>query len=216
MISFSHVSKKYQTEDKSSLVYEDFCEEIQDGEFVVLTGESGCGKTTLIKMLLKEVDPDGGTIFVDGKDISKIKRSEIPYYRRGIGVLFQDFRLIQEESVYDNLVDAILATGGSYKDANFKIVNVLTMLGIDFLHKRFPKEISGGEQQKVCLARAIINNPKILLVDEPTGNLDPDASKEINRLLDVIHDQGVTVVMATHDLAAAEMPGRRRVDLDAI
>ena len=88
------------------------------------------------------------------------------------------------------------------------------MLGIDFLHKRFPKEISGGEQQKVCLARALINNPKLLLVDEPTGNLDPDASKEINRLLDVIHDQGVTVVMATHDLAAAEMPGRRRVDLD--
>ena len=145
MISFSHVFKKYQTEDNVNLVYEDFCEEIQDGEFVVLTGESGCGKTTLIKMLLKEVDPDGGTIFVDGKDISNIKRSEIPYYRRGIGVLFQDFRLIQEESVYDNLVDAILATGGSSKDANFKIVNVLTMLGIDFLHKRFPKEISGGE-----------------------------------------------------------------------
>ena len=214
MISFSHVSKEYQTEDKVNKVYEDFCEEIKDGEFVVLTGESGCGKTTLIKMLLKEIEPESGTIYVDGKDISKIKRSEIPYYRRGIGVLFQDFRLIQEESVYDNLVNAILATGGSGKEANNKIVNVLTMLGIDNLHKRYPKEMSGGEQQKVCLARAIINHPKILLVDEPTGNLDPNASKEINALLDVINGQGITVVMATHDLSAAEMPGRRHVNLD--
>ena len=214
MISFSHVSKKYETEDKVNQVYEDFCEEIQDGEFVVLTGESGCGKTTLIKMLLKEVEPESGTIYVDGKDISKIKRSEIPFYRRGIGVLFQDFRLIQDESVYDNLVNAILATGGSGKEANNKIVNVLTMLGIDNLHKRFPKEMSGGEQQKVCLARAIINHPKILLVDEPTGNLDPNSSKEINALLDVINGQGITVVMATHDLNAAEMPGRRHVNLD--
>ena len=165
-------------------------------------------------MLLKEIEPESGTIYVDGKDISKIKRSEIPYYRRGIGVLFQDFRLIQEESVYDNLVNAILATGGSGKEANNKIVNVLTMLGIDNLHKRYPKEMSGGEQQKVCLARAIINHPKILLVDEPTGNLDPNASKEINALLDVINGQGITVVMATHDLSAAEMPGRRHVNLD--
>lgn len=214
MISFSHVSKEYTTEDNINRVYDDFCEEIQDGEFVVLTGESGCGKTTLIKMLLKEIEPESGTIYVDGKDISKIRKNEIPYYRRGIGVLFQDFRLIQEESVYDNLVNAILATGGSGKDANTKIVNVLTMLGIDGLHKRFPREMSGGEQQKVCLARAIINHPKILLVDEPTGNLDPDASQEINRLLDVIHDQGVTVVMATHDLSAADKPGRRHVNLD--
>ena len=214
MISFSHVTKKYENEDGKVLVYEDFSEEIGKGEFVVLTGESGSGKTTLIKMLLKETEPDSGTIFVDGKDISKIGRKDIPFYRRSIGVLFQDFRLIQESSVYDNLMSVILATGGSYKEAEKKIVDVLTMLGIDSLHKRFPKQMSGGEQQKVCLARAIINNPGILLVDEPTGNLDPSSSAEINRLLDVVNGQGITIVMATHDIAAAERPGRRRIDLD--
>ena len=214
MITFNHVSKEYITKDNVSKVYDDFNEEIADGEFVVLTGESGSGKTTLIKMLLKETEQQSGYIIVDGQDISKLQRRQIPYYRRGIGVLFQDFRLIQNESVYDNLVNAILATGGSMKDAEKKIVNVLTMLGIDYLHKRYPREISGGEQQKVCLARAIINNPKLLLVDEPTGNLDPDASEEINRLLEVIHNQGITIVMATHDQDAATRKGRRHIDLD--
>ncbi len=214
MISFSHVTKEYQTEDGKIEVYEDFSEEIADGEFVVITGESGSGKTTLLKMLLKETEPEKGQIFVDGRNIADIKRKEIPYYRRSIGVIFQDFRLIQNESVYDNLVSAILATGGSHKEAEQKIVNVLTMLGIDFLHKRFPREMSGGEQQKVCLARAIINNPKILLVDEPTGNLDPASSAEIMRLLDVVNAQGITVLMATHDIAAADKSGRRRIDLD--
>ena len=214
MISFSHVTKEYQTEDGKIAVYEDFSEEIADGEFVVITGESGSGKTTLLKMLLKETEPEKGQIFVDGRNIADIKRKEIPYYRRSIGVIFQDFRLIQNESVYDNLVSAILATGGTHKEAEQKIVNVLTMLGIDFLHKRFPREMSGGEQQKVCLARAIINNPKILLVDEPTGNLDPVSSAEIMRLLDVVNAQGITVLMATHDIAAADKSGRRRIDLD--
>jgi cell division transport system ATP-binding protein len=216
MISFSHVTKEYETEDGKISVYENFSEEIADGEFVIITGESGSGKTTLLKMLLKETEPDSGTILVDGKNIADIKRKDVPYYRRGIGVIFQDFRLIQNESVYDNLVAAILATGGSHKEAEQKIVNVLTMLGIDSLHKRYPKEMSGGEQQKVCLARAIINNPKILLVDEPTGNLDPASSAEIMRLLDVVNAQGITVLMATHDIAAADRAGRRRIDLNRL
>lgn len=216
MISFNHIYKEYVTKEKVNRVYNDFSEQIDDGEFVVLTGESGSGKTTLIKMLLKEVEPTSGSVIVDGKDITKMKRSEIPYYRRSLGVLFQDFRLVQNLSVYDNLFTSILATGGSSKEAESKIINVLTMLEIDHLHKRYPKELSGGEQQKVCLARAIINNPGILLVDEPTGNLDPDASREINRLLDIVNGQGVTVVMATHDLEAAGAAGRRRIDLDQI
>lgn len=214
MISFNHVYKEYVTKEKVNRVYSDFSEQIEDGEFVVLTGESGSGKTTLIKMLLKEVEPTEGSVIVDGKDITKLKRSQIPFYRRSLGVLFQDFRLVQTETVYDNLYSSILATGGSPREAEAKIINVLTMLGIDHLHKRYPRELSGGEQQKVCLARAIINNPAILLVDEPTGNLDPDASREINRLLDVVNAQGVTVVMATHDLEAAEKEGRRRINLD--
>lgn len=216
MITFSHVTKKYENEEGRVLVYEDFSEEIGKGEFVVLTGESGSGKTTLIRMLLKETEPDSGVIYVDGKDIGRIGRRDIPFYRRSIGVLFQDFRLIQDSSVYDNLMSAILATGGSYKEAEKKIVDVLTMLGIDTLHKRYPRQMSGGEQQKVCLARAIINNPGILLVDEPTGNLDPASSAEINRLLDVVNAQGITIVMATHDIAAADRPGRRRIDLDKL
>ncbi len=216
MISFSHVTKEYETEDARTSVYRDFSEEIADGEFVIITGESGSGKTTLLKMLLKETEPESGQIFVDGKNIAEIKRRDVPYYRRSIGVIFQDFRLIQNESVYDNLVSAILATGGSHREAEQKIVNVLTMLGIDSLHKRYPREMSGGEQQKVCLARAIINNPKILLVDEPTGNLDPASSAEIMRLLDVVNAQGITVLMATHDIAAADKAGRRRIDLDRL
>ena len=185
-------------------------------EVMGVVGESGSGKTTMLKMLLKETDPDRGEIVVDGKRLFGITKAEIPFYRRSIGVVFQDFKLIQDLCVYDNLRVAILATGGTDRDAVNKITNVMTMLGIDHLHKRFPKELSGGEQQKVCLARAIINNPKILLVDEPTGNLDPAASLEINRLLQVINDQGITVVMATHDYVALGANNRRRIDLDCI
>ena len=216
MISFSNVCKEYTTEDGNILVYRNFSEEIQDGEFVVLTGESGSGKTTLLKMLLKEIEPDQGTIIVDGENLGKIKRKNIPFYRRKIGVVFHDFRLIQELSVYDNLLTAILATGGSSKEAEKKIVDVLTMLGIDSLHKRLPKEMSGGQQQKVCLARAIINNPKYLLVDEPTGNLDPASSAEIIRLLDIIHDHGITVIMATHDMSVLTVKDKRQISLDVL
>ena len=216
MIRFVNVTKEYQTENGTNTVYRDFTETIEDGEFVVVTGESGSGKTTLLRMLLKEIDPERGEIIVDGQKLSSVPKSQIPFYRRGIGVVFQDFKLIPDLSVYDNLQVAILATGGAGKDANLKITNVLTMLGIDHLHKRFPREMSGGEQQKVCLARAIINNPKFLLVDEPTGNLDPGSSIEINRLLQVINDQGITVIMATHDTISMGGKNRRRIDLDSI
>jgi cell division transport system ATP-binding protein len=216
MISFSNVCKGYITENCQVQVYRNFSEEINDGEFIVLTGESGSGKTTLLRMLLKETNPDSGTILVDGDDIGKIKRRDVPFYRRKIGVVFQDFKLIQELSVYDNLVTAILATGGSSREADKKIVDVLTMLGIDSLHKRLPREMSGGQQQKVCLARAIINNPKYLLVDEPTGNLDPASSAEIIGLLDVIHDHGITVIMATHDMSVLAVKDKRRISLDKI
>ena len=207
MISFLNVTKEYETEEGRISVYRNFSQEIEDGEFVVLTGKSGSGKTTLIRMLLKELEPDSGRIIVNDRDLSTVSRKDIPYYRREIGVIFQDFKLIQDESVYDNLSAAILATGGSLKEADKKIVDVLTMLGIDSLHKRYPRQMSGGEQQKVCLARAIINNPGILLVDEPTGNLDPTSSREINDLLDI---------MATHDIQAASKDKRRRIDLDSI
>lgn len=214
MITFSNVCKSYITENGQVTVYKGFSEVIRDGEFIVLTGESGSGKTTLLKMLLKEEEPDIGNIYVDGDDLRSIKRKNVPYYRRKIGVVFQDFRLIRELSVYDNLVTAILATGGAASEAEKKIVDVLTMLGIDGLHKRLPGELSGGQQQKVCLARAMINNPKYLLVDEPTGNLDPASSAEILRLLSVIHNHGITIIMATHDMSALAIKDKRQINLD--
>ena len=216
MITISNVCKAYITEEGRISVYNDFSEVIKDGEFIVLTGESGSGKTTLLKMLLKEEEPTSGIIYVDGENLKNIRRSKVPYYRRKIGVVFQDFKLIKELSVYDNLVAAILATGGAASEAEKKIVDVLTMLGIDSLHKRLPREMSGGQQQKVCLARAIINNPKYLLVDEPTGNLDPASSAEIIKMLDVIHDHGITVIMATHDMSALLVKDKRQINLDEL
>lgn len=214
MITFSHINHTYEDEEGELVVYDDFCAEIADDEFILLTGSSGSGKTTLLKMLLKEIEPTSGDIIIDGRNLRDIPRRRIPYYRREIGVLFQDFRLIPDVNVYDNLSAAILATGGSARDAETKITHVLTMLGIDHLHKRYPREMSGGEQQKVCLARAVINHPKLLLVDEPTGNLDPVSTAEIMRLLDIINRQRITIIMATHDLSLCDDPGRRRIDLD--
>ncbi len=214
MIRFAHVNKDYITEEGTVGVYRDFCAEIEDGEFVLLTGKSGSGKTTLLKMILKEIEPESGEIFVNGQDLRKLQRREIPYYRRSIGVVFQDFRLMNEETVYDNLRSAILATGGSGASAEKKITDVLKMLGIDHLHKRFPNELSGGEKQKVCLARAVINHPKLLLADEPTGNLDPDSSAEVLRLFSIIHQRGTTVVMATNDPYVIDRKIGRRIDIN--
>ena len=214
MITLSHINHSYETEDGIIEVFNNLNAQIDDEEFVFLTGKSGSGKTTLIKMILNDITPISGDIIVDGQNLRNLSRKKKPYYRRNIGVLFQDFKLIQEVNIYDNLLAAILATGGSAKDAENKISYVLSMLSIDHLHKRFPKELSGGEQQKVCLARAVINHPKILLVDEPTGNLDPASSAEIMRLLDIIHRQKITIVMATHDQTVINNSNRRIINLD--
>ncbi len=197
-------------------MFSSFSERIEKGEFILLTGRSGSGKTTLLRFLLKEDEPDSGEIYVNGQLLSDIKRSDIPSYRRQIGVVFQDFRLFEEYTVYGNLEMTLLLTGGRRREAEQRVTAVLRMLGIDRLYKRYPKELSGGEKQKVCLARALINNPSIVLADEPTGNLDPEASVEIMRLMELIHRKGVTVLMATHDLAAIEELAHtgRRISLD--
>lgn len=197
MIIFDNVVKKYEGE--TAPVINGFSERIEDGEFLILTGESGSGKTTLIRLLMKEIEPDSGNITVGSYVLKDIKKKRIPEYRRDIGVVFQDFRLFSEYSVYGNLELTLSLTGGNRSSSEEKITNVLTMLGLDHLHRRYPKELSGGEQQKVCIARAIINNPKVLLADEPTGNLDPLSSAGIAKLFSIIHRQGITVVLATHD-----------------
>ena len=195
MISIDNVYKRFGDET----VFSGFTEHIDEGEFVFLTGESGSGKSTLIRMLLMETEPDSGSITVNGQVLSDIPEKDIPYYRRSIGVIFQDFRLFDDYTVYGNLDLTLSLTSGRGKETEMRITNILKLLGIDRLFKRYPKELSGGEKQKVCMARALINDPKVLLADEPTGNLDPGSSGEIIRLLELIHRHGTTVIMATHD-----------------
>ncbi len=214
MIDLVDIHKTY--DETEGPVFDGFSAHIERGEFILVVGKSGSGKSTLIKMLLKEVEPDSGKIIVDGNDLSKITRNQIPVYRRGIGVVFQDFRLFDDYTVYGNLELVLSITGGSMKDSEQRITNILKLMGVDRLYKRYPKELSGGEKQKVCMARALINSPSVLLADEPTGNLDPSSSAEIFKLLELAHRHGTTVVMATHDLATADRLSTtcRRVDLD--
>lgn len=202
MIICRHVSKMY--EDNQCTALQDVNLEIADGEFVLLTGNSGCGKTTLLRLLLKEREPTSGEIWVNERNLADVRPSEIPYYRRSLGVVFQDFKLFEKKTVYENIDIARIVAGGRKKDAGIKISSLLAMLGIQQLHKRYPSQLSGGEKQKVCLARAIVNHPTILLADEPTGNLDPRSSEEIMQLFGLIHKQGTTVVVATHDPGSAE------------
>ncbi|MBR1861756.1 MAG: ATP-binding cassette domain-containing protein [Lachnospiraceae bacterium] len=211
MIEFEHVNKSYP--DTGTTVFKNFSEIIERGEFAVLTGESGSGKTTLIKMLLQDTLPDSGIIRVNGQDTSTLKKKDIPAYRRNFGVVFQDFRLIADRTVSENIKLAMIVTGAPMGDVTTKVWNVAKLLRITEILKKFPKEISGGEQQKVCLARAIINNPPILLADEPTSNLDPNYSREMMRLFEVIHGMGTTVLIATQDPIIGESELVRNIHL---
>ena len=173
---------------------------IEKGEFVFIVGSSGSGKTTLIKLLLKELDPTSGSIRVAGYNYKTIKRKNIPKVRRKIGVVFQNFRLLKDRTIYENVAFAqrVIQTPARY--IRRRVPAMLTLVGLADKYKSYPKELSGGEQQRVCIARAIVNQPKLLICDEPTGNLDPDTSKEIMDVInDINKDLGTTVVMATHD-----------------
>lgn len=211
-ISISNATKIY--DETQTVALKDFSLEIEMGEFVAVVGTSGVGKTTLLKLILKETELTSGQIRVMGKDIQKIPREKIPFYRRQLGVIFQDYRLIPYETAYNNVKIAMLATGGRKKDVVNRISGIFSMLGIDKLHKRFPKEMSGGECQKVCMARALVNRPSILLADEPTGNLDPNSSEEIFRLLQLINRQGTTVLLVTHDVERLKDISCRVIELN--
>lgn len=211
IIRFDSVAKTYHGEALDCEVFTDFSAVVGRGEFAVLTGASGSGKTTLIRMLLADIKPDSGKVFVNGADITKLRSRQIPAYRRTMGVIFQDYKLIKEKSAEENIRLAIMAAGAPLKDANQKIWNVAKLLGITELLKRRPDEMSGGQQQKICLARAIVNNPPILLADEPTANLDPGYSKEIMRLFKVINSMGYTLFVATQDPVIADAEGIKRI-----
>ena len=172
------------------------------GEMAFILGESGSGKTTLLRLLLKELTAEEGTIRVNGQDISGIKRGEIPAYRRRIGYVFQDFRLLRNADVYENVAIARRIAGAKERDIRVQVTMALRMVGLEQEYYRPVTELSGGEQQKVCIARAIVSNPCCILADEPTGNLDPRQAREIMLLLERIHDHGVTTLIATHDRQA--------------
>lgn len=195
MIKFNKVSKMY---DNNVKALSDINIEIEKGEFVFLVGPSGAGKSTFIKMLLKEVEPTTGQIIVGKTDLSKLTRSKIPYYRRKIGMVFQDFRLIPTLNVYENVAFAMKVVEATPKEIRRRVPMVLSLVGLSHKYKMFPSELSGGEQQRVSLARAIVNNPSVLIADEPTGNLDPETAKEIMELLNDINKAGTTILMATH------------------
>lgn len=195
MIEFKKVTKIY---DNNVIALSNVDITIEKGEFVFLVGPSGAGKSTFIKILLKEIEPTTGSVILDKTDITKLKRNEIPYFRRKIGVVFQDFRLIDNLNIYENVAFALRVTECSQRDIKKRVPLVLDLVGLSKKHNAFPHEISGGEQQRVSLARAIVNNPTLLIADEPTGNLDPETAIGIMDILNDINKAGTTIVMATH------------------
>lgn len=195
MIEFKDVSKVY---NNNIFALSNVNLNIEKGEFVFLVGPSGAGKSTFIKMLLKELDPTSGNIIINDTDITSLKRKEIPYYRRRLGVVFQDFRLIPTLNVYENVAFAMRVVEAPQREIRKKVPMVLSMVGLSNKFKAFPHQLSGGEQQRVSIARAIVNNPAILIADEPTGNLDPDTALDVMNTLNDINHAGTTIVMATH------------------
>lgn len=211
MIEFKNVSKLYNNNVKA---LSDVSINIESGEFVFLVGPSGAGKSTFIKMILKEVEPTSGKVVVNNTDLSKLARNDVPYFRRKIGMVFQDFRLIPTLNVYENVAFAMRVVGASPKEIRKRVPMVLSLVGLSNKYKMFPTELSGGEQQRVSIARAIVNNPKVLIADEPTGNLDPETAKEIMELIDDINKAGTTVVMATHAKEIVNSMKKRVIAID--
>lgn len=188
---------------------------IEDGEFVFLVGPSGSGKSTIIKLLTSEVEPSAGRIMINGFSVSNISGRQIPLMRRTLGVIFQDFRLIEKKTVYENLEFVMRAVGASPKEIKKRIPYVLNLVGLEQKSKSHPTELSGGEQQRVAIARALVNNPNTIIADEPTGNLDPERSLELMSLLVKINQLGTTVVVVTHEKDLVDRFGKRVVTIEA-
>ena len=197
MIKLEHVSKSYTA---GIPALNDVSLDIEEGEFVFIVGDSGSGKSTLIKLLLKELEPTEGTITINNKKLNKIKRRQIPKFRRNIGVVFQDFRLLKDRNIYDNVAFAQKVIGESNRSIKKNVPSMLSMVGLAAKYRSYPRQLSGGEQQRVAIARALLNNPKIIIADEPTGNLDPETATNIVSLLKDITKQGTAVVMTTHNI----------------
>lgn len=210
MLSLKNVTMQYPT---GTIALNDVSIEIEKGEFVFIVGSSGSGKTTLMKLLMKELDPTSGSIVVAGNDYAKVRKKDIPAIRRDIGMVFQNFRLLKDRTVYENVAFAQRVIETPPRIIRRQVPAMLTMVGLADKCKAYPKELSGGEQQRVAVARALVNNPSILLADEPTGNLDPKNSWEIMSLLEDVNKRGTTVVVVTHNREIVNMMKRRVITL---
>ena len=209
VIEFRGVSKRYGAD--TGLEQATFS--IERGEFVFLVGSTGSGKSTVMRLLIKELEPTTGSIRVAGHSLDEIARKRVPFFRRNIGVVFQDFKLLPHRTVYDNVAYALQVTGGTRKEIRAKVPDILRLTGLSTKLHNFPDQLSGGEQQRVSIARAFVNHPPLLLADEPTGNLDPETSIGIMQLLYRINRTGTTVVVATHDVAMVDKMRRRVIEL---
>lgn len=210
MIKIEGVSKSY---GNGAPALNNLDLDIDDGEFVFVVGASGSGKSTFIKLLLKELNPTEGTINVNDQNLSKLRSRGVAKYRRKIGVVFQDFRLLQDRDVYSNIAFAQRVIGVPAREIKKNVARVLSLVGLSEKYRSNPNELSGGEQQRVALARALVNKPEILLADEPTGNLDPENSWEIMRLLDKINQQGTTVIVVTHNMEIVKKMNKRVITM---
>lgn len=213
MICLEGVSKRY--EDTQTEALQNISLQIETGEFVFLTGESGSGKTTLLRLLLREFLPEQGRIRVNGKYLDEMGRREIPFYRRKIGMLYQDSRLIENKTVYENVLLARQIVGAGRKEAKNQVSRMLAFTGLASRFRQYPNELSGGEQKKACLARALVNHPALLLADEPTGNLDESGTQELMNVLEEMNRRGVTVLVATHDIEQIRKREHRIVRLES-
>ncbi|WP_314429458.1 cell division ATP-binding protein FtsE [Microbacterium lacticum] len=213
MIRFEHVTKKYRGTNKPALSDVDF--DVQRGEFVFLVGASGSGKSSCLRLILREDTPSEGRVVVLGRDLHTLSTRKVPYFRRHIGSVFQDFRLLPNKTVFQNVAFTLQVIGSSRAYIQQAVTEALTLVGLDGKQKRLPHELSGGEQQRVAIARAIVNRPQILLADEPTGNLDPATSIDIMQLLARINEGGTTVVMATHEAGFVDQMKRRVIELQS-
>lgn len=210
MIKLEHVSKSYSA---GIPALNDISLNIEEGEFVFIVGNSGSGKSTLIELLLKELEPTKGVITINNRNLNAIRRKQIPKYRRNVGVVFQDFRLLKDRNVYENVAFAQKVIGTPARLIRSSVPTMLSMVGLAAKYKSYPKQLSGGEQQRVAIARALVNQPKILLADEPTGNLDNHNAWEIMKLLEEINQKGTTVVVVTHNLEIVKAMKKRVITM---
>lgn len=210
MIRLEHVSKTYQ---QGVPALNDVNIDIEQGEFVFIMGKSGSGKSTLIKLLLKELEPTEGEIYINEQKLSLVTHKKTPYFRRNIGVVFQNFRLLQDRNVYENVAFAMKVVESSTREIKRKVPLMLSLVGLAAKYKSLPRQLSGGEQQRVAIARALVNEPKILLADEPTGNLDNTNAWEIMHLLEEINERGTTVVVVTHNSEIVKKMNKRVITI---